>query len=96
MILQFLIQEPHVNNQNDLFMHFLVINRNGQVATDGCNGQVFFQYLARKAYAEHFKMRKLNIEITHTKLSSQNLQQEARRLLCACTQHKDKLVPKDL
>jgi hypothetical protein len=58
MILQFLIQEPHVNNQNDLFVHFLVISRNGQVATDGCNGQVFFQCLARKVYAEHFKMWK--------------------------------------
>jgi hypothetical protein len=29
-------------NQNDFFVHFLAMNCNGQVATYGCNGQVFF------------------------------------------------------
>ena len=32
---------PQVNNHNDLFMHFLITSRSGQVASDGCNGQVF-------------------------------------------------------
>ena len=31
-----------IDNQIDLFMHFLAMSRNGQVVTDGGNGQVFF------------------------------------------------------
>jgi hypothetical protein len=34
-------QNHVVNNQNDSFMHFLAMSRNGQVATDGCNEQGF-------------------------------------------------------
>jgi hypothetical protein len=35
-------QKPPVDNQNDFFMHFLVMSCNEQVARDGRNGQVFF------------------------------------------------------
>ena len=35
-------QKLIVDNHNDLFMHFLTTRRNGQVATDDCNGLVFF------------------------------------------------------
>jgi hypothetical protein len=35
-------QRPLVANQYDLFMKFLSMSRNGQVASDDCNGQVFF------------------------------------------------------
>ena len=30
------------DNWIDLFMHFLIVEYNGKVTTDGCNGQVFF------------------------------------------------------
>ena len=32
------IQNPPVANHNELFMHFLVMSRSGQDATDGNNG----------------------------------------------------------
>lgn len=35
-------QNPPNDNQYDLFMHFLDMNRNGQVASGSCNGQEFF------------------------------------------------------
>ena len=35
-------QKPLGVNHDDLFMHFLVMRRNGQVATNGCSEQVFF------------------------------------------------------
>lgn len=37
-------QKPPVDNQNYLFMYFLAMSRNDQVAMDGCKGQVFFQW----------------------------------------------------
>jgi hypothetical protein len=36
------IQNPPIANHDELFMHFLAMSRSGQVATDGCNGQVLF------------------------------------------------------
>ena len=36
------IQNPPVANHNELFMHFLVMSRSGQDATDGNNGRVVF------------------------------------------------------
>ena len=35
-------QTSMVDNQNDLFMHFLSMRHNGQVATNDCNGHVLF------------------------------------------------------
>ena len=35
-------QKPPVNNQSDLFMHFLVISRNAKSQWNSGNGQVFF------------------------------------------------------
>ena len=37
-------QKPPVDNQNDLCMHFLTMSHTGQVAIDGCIGQVFFKW----------------------------------------------------
>ena len=39
-------QRLPVDNQNDLFMHFLATSYNKQVVTDGCNGQGFFYWVA--------------------------------------------------
>ena len=38
-------QNTLLDNQNDLSMHLLAMSCNEQVATDICNGQVFFQWL---------------------------------------------------
>jgi hypothetical protein len=35
-------QNPSVDNQNDLFMHCLVMSYNAQVVMNGCSGQVSF------------------------------------------------------
>lgn len=35
-------QKSMADNQSDLFMHVLSMSQNGQVATNDCNGQVFF------------------------------------------------------
>ena len=39
---QWVTKNPLVDNQEDLFMHFLSISRNGQVATDGNAMDEFF------------------------------------------------------
>ena len=37
-----IIQNLRVDNHKDFFMHFPSMSRNGQVATEGYNGQAFF------------------------------------------------------